>query len=227
MQKLNTFRTHYSSILRLLGKMTKQFTNILQVKSLKNIILICFAIVILGGSLTHSPKSYAKPKNDKAVIYMKKVARQLMKAVKAGSKKRLENIIRRHADLKSIGQYSLGTYKTKLPRSRRTSYYRGVAKFMARYFMDQSRVYEVISAKVNSPSFKENGAVIVDTVVYLKAGAAHEVQWRLTPHKNSYKIRDIRILGLWLVPFQRDLFNNFVDEQGGNVNALVIALNHN
>ena len=192
---------------------------------IRSVVVLLFAIIALQTMNVTS--AFASRSKDPAVVFMKKVSKELMSAVRSGKKRNLERVIRRYADLAAIGQYSLGDYKRKLSRRYHSTYYRGVAKFMARYFMDQSKKYNVVGAKVESPSFVENGETIVDTQVRLRDGTVYEVQWRLTSYRRSYKIRDIRVLGFWLVPYQRDLFNNFVDEQGGNVNALVIALNHN
>ena len=43
--------------------------------------------------------------------------------------------------------------------------------------------------------------------------------------RGQYKIRDAQVVGFWLTPFQRNLFRDYVRENGGNVNALVFALN--
>ncbi len=183
--------------------------------------------VYFGASLIYTPNAYAAPRNDRAVAFMKKVAKELMAAVRSGDKRNLELVINRYADLKAIGNYSLGEYKKKLPSRKRLRYYRGVAKFMARYFMDESKKYQVSGAEVRAPSFKEYGESIVTSVVKLRDGSEYEVQWRLTKVGRRYKIRDLSVLGLWLVPYQRNLFSDFVIKRGGNVNDLVIALNHN
>lgn len=184
---------------------------------------IVFALLILSFSST---QSFASQKKDKAVIFMESVAKKLLAAVRSGSKPRLRKLIASYADMRGIGAYSLGDYAKKLPRSRRPVYHRGVAKFMARYLMDQYKQYEIKTAKITGLGGKQKGSVLVDSEVVLTDGTVYDVQWRLTAHKRTYKIRDAKVLGFWLIPFQRDLFNNFVSEQGGNVNALVLALNY-
>ena len=192
-----------------------------------------FSFIFLGAvlsmtfALMPASSQAAAPKKDRAVKFMEKVADQLIKAVRSGKKKNLEILIRRHADLKGIGTYSLGKYAKKLPSRNHPKYHRGVAKFMARYFMDEAKKYQVTSARVKSPSYTELGERLVETVVKLKDGSEYDVIWRLTKHNRKYKIRDIRILGLWLVPYQRDLFSDFVNKRNGNVHDLVIALQYN
>ncbi len=189
-------------------------------------IVFCLA-VFLGLSFFLTSNSAEAAKKDKAVRFMEKVAADMMKAVRSGDKKNLARVIRKYADLKGIGLYSLGEYARRLPKRKRSSYYTGMTKFMARYLMDQSKQYKITKTKVQAPSFKENGERIVDTQVTLQDGSTYEVQWRLTKHKRTFKIRDARILGLWLVPYQRDLFSDFVNKRNGNVNDLVLALHYN
>ncbi len=200
--------------------------SVLKYLSIPILMMFCLT-AYLGTSVVLPHTALADSKRDSAVVFMKAVAKELMAAVRSGDKRNLELVINKYADLKAIGNYSLGDYAKKLPRRKRPKYYRGVAKFMARYFMDESKKYKVSDAKVSSPSFKEYGESIVDSVVRLEDGSQYEVQWRLTRKNRRFKIRDIRILGLWLVPYQRNLFNDFVIKRGGNVNDLVIALNHN
>lgn len=185
-----------------------------------------FAFVVFFMSFALAPSAQAVPKKDKAVIFMERVAKKLMAAVKSGSKEKLRRVITSYADIKDIGKYSLGDYAKKLPRSRRTIYNRGVAKFMARYLMGQSKQYNIASAKITGLGGLRKDYVLVDSEVFLEEGLKYDVQWRLKKHKNTFKIRDAKVLGFWLIPFQRDLFNNFVTEQGGDVNALVLALNY-
>ena len=185
-------------------------------------------LILFVGTLTFTPsQAFAAGPKDRAVLFMKHVTKKLLKAVRSGSKDKLRQIILSYADLQGIGMYSLGNYARKLPRSRRSLYYQGVAKFMARYMMEQYHQHRIKHAKIDTQSFSEGKTVLIDSIVYLKDGSSYEVQWRLTPYNRTFKIRDVKVLGLWLVPFQRNLFNEFIDGQNGNVNTLVIALNYN
>ena len=174
-------------------------------------------------ALAHAP---AQAQDLKAAQFMQKVAAELISANRAGSRGAVEKTIRKYAAINIIASYSLGTYAAKLPRNKRGAYKKGMLKFMSRYFVTQSKNYKVASAKILGPGKPgENNLTMVDTRVTLKDGSTYDVRWALIKRRGSYKIRDAQVVGFWLTPFQRNLFRDYVRENGGNVDALVFALN--
>ena len=160
-----------------------------------------------------------------AVKQMEKVADELIKAQRTGTIAGFSNVIRRHADVPDIANFSLGRYRSKLPKSKRSAYYRGVQRFMARYFANNSKRYRVVKATIN-PTVTPNGKdVYVDTKVKLQSGATYNVRWRLAKRRGRYKITDVKVLVFSLVTQQRSLFYSFLSKKNGDVNALVFALN--
>ncbi len=163
---------------------------------------------------------------DAAVKFMNRVAKDLMTAVRSKSTAKMANAISRYADIPLIAHYSLGSYASKLPSTRRSLYHKGVAQFMARYFMIQAREYKVVSAKILPPSFREGKDVMVESAIILDSGEDYRVRWRLSRRNGRYKVADVRVLGFWLMPFQRTMFNEYIEKHNGNVNALVAALTY-
>ena len=156
---------------------------------------------------------------------MQRVARDLISAQRAGTIDSFSAVIRKHADVTSIGNYSLGPYRPKLRKSKRSAYYRGVRKFMARYFAEQSKKYRVATADIGSDVRTNNGDFLVTTRVKLTSGTSYNVVWRLAKRRGSYKITDVTVLGFSLTYLQRGIFQRFLTKRGGDVNALVLALN--
>lgn len=163
---------------------------------------------------------------DEAVRFMKSVKKELLLAARRKSHGAFSNFIRKHADIPRIAMTSLGTYSKRLSKARRPAFYQGVKKFMARYFTDQSRSYKIVAADIASPSIKEGNYHNVDSTVYLDSGWSYNVRWRLRKRNGRFKIVDTQVLGFWLTPFQRDIFESYVQKAGGNVNALIWALNN-
>lgn len=183
--------------------------------------------LIMGTALTPFPGAEAAKKSARhpAVKQMEKVADELIKAQRTGTISGFSNVIRRHADVPEIANFSLGRYRSKLPKSKRSAYYRGVQRFMARYFANNSKKYRVVKAIIN-PTVTPNGKdVYVDTKVKLQSGATYNVRWRLAKRRGRYKITDVKVLVFSLVTQQRALFYNFLSKKKGDVNALVFALN--
>lgn len=167
----------------------------------------------------------AQTKRHPAVKYMERVAGELIAAQRAGTISSFSNVIRKRADVEAIANYSIGRYRSSLRKSQRGAYYTGVRRFMARYFADQTKKYQVKRAEIGSNVTKSDGEFIVSTKVFLKSGSTYNVTWRLAKRRGSYRITDVKVLGFSLTYLQRNLFYSFLAKRDGNVKALVAALN--
>lgn len=160
-----------------------------------------------------------------AVDYMKKrVAKDLFAAARQKTPESFLLAINRHADLNAISTYSLGTYSSGLTSRILARLRRGVAGFMARYFANQAATYPVVRAEIKGEAPYGEDEVVVSTRIYLSSGSSYSVDWLLAEHAKRYKIRDVRVMGFWLSPFQRSLFVRYIEKNQGDVNALLAAL---
>ncbi len=100
-----------------------------------------------------------------------------------------------------------------------------MVRFIARYAAAEAPKYAVSTAEILSPPVREDKSLYVDTRIYLKDGQTYEVRWLLIPQGDSFRIRDAQVMGFWMSPFLKTLFENYVAENGGNPRALVMALN--
>ena len=160
-----------------------------------------------------------------AARYMQRVAKQLVKAARSGSQRDFATAVRSHADYQSIGLYSLGEYRRGLPRSQRNSYYAGMINFIARYAANNAPKYPVARAIVTGQTNETKSGVHVDTQVTLTDGTSYDVRWLLVRRGRTWKVRDAQVLGFWMSPFLKNLFESYISENGGNPRALVVALN--
>jgi ABC-type transporter MlaC component len=160
-----------------------------------------------------------------AIVYIRKVTADLFAAHKLGTVSAFLPPIQRHADVEAIAHYSLGQYESKLSRSQRQRYYRGVANFMARYFADQTRHYRIAKWDIGGASEDRNGDVLIDSRVTLMNGQSYSVVWRLARRGKGYRVTDVKVAGFSLTYFQRGLFVSFIREKKGDVNQLVAVLN--
>lgn len=166
---------------------------------------------------------------DRAAAFTKQAGMQLVAAARSRSYVTLTEVIRRYSDLPDIGLFSLGSYRKSLPSSRRNSYYDGVARFMARYFIGQAGQFPVARFQVYTQSNKVSWGYEVDSVVTLTSGEKHRLRWHIVPRRGGFKVRDVSIVGVWLTPIsmvgqQRDLFESYIRDNGGRVTALLSAL---
>lgn len=164
---------------------------------------------------------------DAAVRYMRLVAKDLIAANNSGSAVAFAEAINRHAHVKAIGTYALGSHSRRLKPAESGSYFAGMVRFISRYAASESQKYQVANAEFLGPAYRTKSGVMVDTRVHLKSGQTYDVQWLLQPSSGGYRVRDARVqvvlADYWLTPFLKDLFEKYITENG-SVAALVVAL---
>ncbi len=160
-----------------------------------------------------------------AVRYMQRVAAELLRAYRHGTIASFDKVLARHADVPSIAMYSLGRYSDRLPSAKRHLYYRGVRAFMARYFAEQSRKYEIVKGWIEDTPVKDGDDWLVRSKVKLASGSTYNVVWRVARRRGRWKVLDVKVMGFSLAYLQRGLFHRYLERKNGDVNALVAALN--
>ena len=185
--------------------------------------LASFAFLPLLVALIAAPASAQEP----AVEFMKQASRELIAAAKSGNPEDFIEIIQKRGHVPAIGLYALGNYKLQLKSTDRSTYYGGMVRFISRYAATEAPKYAVSHAEIMSPPLKAEAGtgLYVDSRVHLRSGTSYDVRWLLVPQGNSFRIRDAQVLGFWMSPFLKNLFEAYIGENGGNPQALVIALN--
>jgi phospholipid transport system substrate-binding protein len=168
-----------------------------------------------------SPAAAADP----AVKFMAQVGRELMAAARTRSPSVMASVIERYGDVSYIGLYSLGTYRAQLPASERTTYYNGMVRFISRYASNEAPKYPVARVEWVDQSIRGSNGVMVDSKVVLEDGSEYEVRWLLVHRGDSYKVRDAMVMGFWMTPFLKNLFEDYISKNGGHPHALITALN--
>lgn len=161
---------------------------------------------------------------DPAVQFMEKVANELLSSTRSGSPALIASVIHRYGDTGYIGSYSLGSYRGKLKAEDRPGYLAGMVRFIGRYAATESPKYPVATYKITG-SLQGSQGTMVDSVITLRDGSNYDVRWLLAKQGGGYRVRDAMVYGFWMTPFLKKLFENYIAENGGNVNALVVALN--
>lgn len=187
-----------------------------------------FATAVLAICLA-APASQAQTNTaDPAVAYMQRVAKDLISAAKAGPADRANRFkaaIQKHGHYRDIAHYALGDYKPKLTSQDRNPYYDGMVRFISRYAAKESEKYAVTHAEIFGPASRSSQGIYVDSRVHLSDGSTYDVRWLLIPRGSTFMVRDAQVLTFWMTPFLRDLFVKYISENGGQVKALVLALN--
>lgn len=183
----------------------------------------CLFAMACAAWLTAAPRP-AKAA-DPAVKFMAQVGRELTAAARTRSPGVMASVIQRYGDVSYIGLYSLGTYRTQLSVADRVTYYGGMVRFISRYAATEAPKYPVARVEWADQSIRGANGVMVDSKVVLEDGSEYEVRWLLTKIGDSYKVRDAMVVGFWMTPFLKKLFEDYIAQNGGNPSALVAALN--
>ncbi len=186
------------------------------------LLAICALPAVIGTWIgTATPAAQAA---DPAVVFMAQVGKDLMAAARTRSPGVMTNVVERHGDVAQIGLYSLGEYRTKLTLAERPSYYQGMARFIGRYAASEAPKYQVARVEWANRSVRGASGLMVDSRVILTDGTAYDVRWLLFKYGNSFKVRDAMVLGFWMTPFLKNLFEDYIAKNGGNPRALTAAL---
>jgi phospholipid transport system substrate-binding protein len=156
-----------------------------------------------------------------SVIYMRQVAKDMLAAHRQGTISAFLRAIQRHADVRGIGTYVLGSYADKLPTSQVSRYNRGVANYMALFFANGSRDYTIAKYEIGEATVDNDKSVLVDTTVYLMTGRSYTATWKLVWSGGGYKVRDVRVLGFWMTNQQRSDFTSFLGKHNGDIPQLI------
>lgn len=160
---------------------------------------------------------------DPAVAFMEKVARELLTATRSRSPALISAAIHRYADTSYIGSYSLGSYRAQLTSADRPGYLSGMVRFIGRYTASEAPKYPVASYRITGSARGAQG-IMVDSVITLRDGSSYDVRWLLSQQGGTFRVRDAMVYGFWMTPFLKKLFENYITENGGRVNALVTVL---
>ncbi len=158
-----------------------------------------------------------------SVVFMNEVASQLLKAHRLGTVPAFMRVIQRYADVPGIADYSLGDYKVAPGQT--ALYHHGVAQFISRYFVDQSRLYPIAKYEIGEATVAPNKDVIIGSKIYLMAGQVYSVNWLLAWSGGSYKVTDAKFLGFSMISQERSLFTSYIAKHNGDVGQLIVALN--
>ena len=137
----------------------------------------------------------------------------------------MSSVVQRYADVSYIGLFSLGTYRAQLTATERPTYYSGMVKFIGRYAANEAPKYTVSKIEWSDQSIRGASGTMVDSKITLSDGNTYDVRWLLVKQGGNYKVRDAMVVGFWMTPFLKKLFEDYIAQNGGNPRALVTALN--
>ena len=194
----------------------------------RSILTVFLAVCALWLQVTATTTAFARSE-DPAVRFMRQATNALINAQRKGSAGAFSNAIRTYGHYQDIALRALGDYRRKLPRKRRSTYYKGTVRFIARYAATEAPKYPVSRIKFPAVATRDGRYVTVDSKLIMRDGTEYDVQWRLLQNRRSFKVVDAKVFvfGIdtnWVTSYLTRLFKDYIQEHGGNVNALVTVL---
>lgn len=184
----------------------------------------CALTILMVGVQSASARS-----EDPAVRFMRQATNALLNAQRKGSTGAFSNAIRTYGHYKDIALRALGDYRRALPRASRSKYYKGAVRFIARYAATEAPKYPVARVQFPPVAQRDGRYVLVDSKVILRDGTEYDVQWRLLQNRRTFKVIDAKVFvfGIdtnWVSTYLTKLFQDYIQENGGRVGALVTVL---
>lgn len=185
-------------------------------KTLKGFVVAMSFAVLLPLSVTPSQAMNA------AEGYVAKLSNSVLVAANAGEKKRFRTLMHDHTDIRTIGMFSLGRYARKLPKAKRTQYYKLVENWIAKTFISYSKGKDGQKFKIVSSTVRGNKITLVKSKIV--GGGNAPVKWRLIRHNNSYLVSDVNVAGIWLSILMKSKFVAKLNKHDGDFNQLFAYL---
>jgi phospholipid transport system substrate-binding protein len=179
------------------------------------------ALTVLWTLVPAKPAAAADP----AVVFMAQVGRELMAAARTRSPGVMANVIQKYGDIRYIGDYSLGSYRSRLAEADREAYHNGMVRFVSRYAASAAPKVNVTRVEWSNFSTRGSNGINVDCTVTLGNGTSWDVRWVLRKIGDTYKVRDAEVLGVNVASYLRSAFEDYLSQNGGHPRALVTVLN--
>ena len=139
---------------------------------------------------------------------------------------KLKVIAKDTVDIKGIGFYTLGKYRTELSDDQKEEY----NKLFNAYFLKSfsSRLAEYTNPKIDVQSqekLNDKYTIVTSILVATESRPEVKIQWRIyTKDSNKPMIRDLIIEGLSLARTQKEEFSSIIQSNDGDIKALFSSL---
>ena len=158
---------------------------------------------------------------DPAEKYVTRIAVDVMALANSGQggnglRNRFASLLNRYISLRSIADYALGPYRSKLPAGKKSEFYRLVSNYAAALFVFYVKDFRGSGLDIISSNTQGKFIVIHSAI---KPGN-EQVRWRLTPGGGGFRVSDVNVKGVWLTIAMRDRFNRVLKQSNGSFEAL-------
>jgi len=185
-----------------------------------SLILVLFSSFI-GKSFSLEPEKFVQSVVNKASLIL--IKDNFTKEQKI---EKLKSIAKESVDIQGIGYYSLGGHRKNLSADQKKKYLDVFEKYFLKSFA--SRLAEYTDPKIYVGSQKklnEKYTMVSSVLVATQEKPEVKIDWRIvTKNPDKPLIIDVIIEGVSLAKVQKEEFNSVIQNNDGNINALLASL---
>ena len=180
-------------------------------------LLILLNFIFINSSFAIDPYSFVQETADRASEALNK------RQSKEEKMEILKIIAKETVDIKGIGFYSLGSHRKNLSDEKKAEYLEIFEKYFLISF--SSRLAEYTDPKIQVESQKKLNAkytMVSSILIGTSEKPEIKIDWRvITKNPDKPLIIDVIIEGVSLAKVQKEEFNSIIQNNDGNINALL------
>ena len=189
---------------------------------------LCGAVVLGLLSVIGTVQAGAVP--DTADAFIKRVGKQAIDSLTATNlpdserEKRFREILEDTFDVKLIARFTLGRYWRRASEEQRKEYVHLFEDFIVQAYAARFKNYAGERFEVGQVRDINDQDQLVQSDIVLQDGRKIPVHWRVRGEKQMYRIVDVVVEGVSMAITQRDEFSSIINQHGGKVDGLLVAL---
>ncbi len=186
------------------------------------------AIILLGSGLAVTASGQAVADQDPAAQLIKRTADQVIELVKtktgAAREAGIRQVLETDFDLNYMGRSSLGVHWNQATPEQRERFLKAAASAEAHAYAERFGQYAGQTLTVGRVMPRGNGVSVVDSKLNQSDGEPVSIQWEVRNDGQRPRIVDVKIEGVSMVMTRRSDFNSYIQNHGGQVEALINEL---
>ncbi len=165
-----------------------------------------------------------------AAELIKKVSSEVIELVKAkaGAEREagIRKVLEEDFDLPAMARSALGTHWNQLTPEQRQRYLKAVIDSEAHSYAERFGQYGGQTLTVDKVIPRANGVSLVDSRLSQKnpSDPPVKIQWQVRDAGKGPRVTDVKIEGVSMVMTRRSDFNSYIQNHGGQVEALITEL---
>ena len=194
----------------------------------RSIVQVLFAVAALSiASVSAGPAAHAAESG--ADGFIKKIGKEAIDSLTgqnlsdAEREKRFRAILKRSFNVKLIARFTLGRYWRRATKKQQEEYVGLFEDFIVQAYAARFKDYKGEKFEVSYARDINERDKLVLSNLNLTDGRTIPVHWRVRGN-SDYKVIDVLVEGISMAITQRDEFSAIINQKGGKVEGLLVAL---